>query len=113
MKKVTALLACVLLAGCASTKPVKVYTEPVKTQIAKPAQPRPVVLNNVNWMVVNKDNLQTFIDEQAKKQNSNNPVFVAITIDDYKKLSMNLAEIKRYIQQQKAVIVYYENAVSN
>lgn len=110
-----ALLAAVslVLAGCATTKTVEVKTEPVKLKIAKPPQPRPVELDNVKWMVVTKDNLQEFIDKQTKSQSSDNPVFIAITVNDYKKLSLNLSELKRYIAQQKSIIVYYEKAVSD
>lgn len=114
MKFAVALAAVSLtLAGCASTKTIDVKTEPVKVTIAKPAQPRPVELDNVKWMVVTKDNLDAFIEKQAKAQNNSNPVFVAITVNDYKKLSLNLSELKRYIAQQKSIIVYYEKAVSN
>ena len=37
--------------------------------------------------------------------------YVAISIKDYENLSDNFAELKRYIEQQKAIIVYYEKAV--
>ena len=30
---------------------------------------------------------------------------------DYETLALNMAEIKRYIEQQKSIIVYYENAI--
>jgi len=113
MKAAIVLAVSLALAGCASTKPIEVKTEPVKLNIAKPAQPRPVELDNVKWMVVNKENLNSFIEKQAKAQNSDNPVFIAITVNDYKKLSLNLSELKRYIAQQKSIIVYYEKAVSN
>lgn len=113
MKIAWALAAGLILAGCASTKTVDVKTEPVKLNIAKPAQPRPLVLNNVNWMVVTKDNLDAVIAKQSKEQNNSNPVFVALTMNDYKKLRLNLGELKRYISQQKSIIVYYEKAVSN
>jgi len=31
---------------------------------------------------------------------------------DYENLALNVAELRRYIEQQKQIIVYYENAVT-
>jgi hypothetical protein len=31
---------------------------------------------------------------------------------DYENLALNIADIKRYLEQQKQIIVYYENAVT-
>ena len=32
-------------------------------------------------------------------------------LGDYETLSLNMAEIKRYIEQQKQIIIYYEEAI--
>tara|TARA_B100002019_G_scaffold289794_1_gene306148 strand:- start:823 stop:948 length:126 start_codon:yes stop_codon:yes gene_type:complete len=32
-------------------------------------------------------------------------------VKDYENLSLNFAELRRYIEQQKQIIIYYENAV--
>ena len=34
-----------------------------------------------------------------------------MSVRDYETLALNMAEIKRYIQQQKEIIIYYEKAV--
>jgi predicted metal-dependent peptidase len=56
--------------------------------------------------------LDQFIAEEAKKQGNSNPVFVVMSTKDYEALSLNLAELKRYIDQQKQIIVYYEGATA-
>ena len=66
----------------------------------------------VNFRVVTKDNLDAFIQEIGKTQSSSNPVFVAISLNDYENLSLDLADLKRYIEQQKSIIVYYETVTS-
>ena len=38
--------------------------------------------------------------------------FVALSMKDYENLVLNVADIKRYLEQQKEIIVYYEKAVS-
>jgi len=37
--------------------------------------------------------------------------YIAISVKDYENLSLNFAELRRYIEQQKEIIVYYEEAV--
>tara|TARA_R100000544_G_scaffold27374_1_gene14248 strand:- start:683 stop:835 length:153 start_codon:yes stop_codon:yes gene_type:complete len=39
-------------------------------------------------------------------------LFYAISVRDYETLALNMAEIKRFIEQQKQLIVYYEKAVA-
>jgi hypothetical protein len=38
-------------------------------------------------------------------------VYVAISIKDYENLALNIAEIRRYLNQQTEIIIYYEEAV--
>ena len=37
--------------------------------------------------------------------------YVAISIKDYENLGKNFAELRRFIEQQKQIILYYEEAV--
>ena len=37
--------------------------------------------------------------------------YVAISVKDYENLAKNFAELRRYIEQQKSIILYYEKAV--
>ena len=39
--------------------------------------------------------------------------FVALSMRDYELLALNIAEIRRYLNQQKEIIVYYEKAVKD
>ena len=39
-------------------------------------------------------------------------LFYALSVRDYETLAINMAEIKRYILQQKQIIIYYEKAVA-
>ena len=50
-----------------------------------------------------------------EKFNSENAdfVFFALSVPDYENLSLNMAEMKRYIEQQKTIIVYYEKSINN
>ena len=79
-------------------------------QIPTVARPKPVQLNDVRVYVVNKDNLEDFIKEFT--DTNGELAFVALAIKDYENLALNVAELRRFINQQDEVILYYENAVS-
>ena len=72
------------------------------------ARPKPVQMNNIKIYVVNKDNYDMFVEEFAKKNGE--LVYIAISVKDYENLSLNIAELRRYLNQQKEIIVYYEEA---
>lgn len=85
-------------------------TNTVKTVVPIVAHPKKVQLNDVRIYVVSKINYDTFVKEFKAKNGADS--YIALSIKDYENLSLNFAEIKRYILQQKQIIVYYENAVS-
>ena len=40
-------------------------------------------------------------------------VFYAISVPSYENLALDMAELRRYIEQQKEIIIYYEKAVTD
>jgi len=58
---------------------------------------------------VSAENYQEFKKEFEAKNGSD--AYIAISVKDYENLSLNFAEMKRYIEQQKEIIIYYEEAV--
>lgn len=113
MKKIALLTVfAALLAGCATTKTV---STPVLQDRAPfiPASLVPAKQGPVNWIVLNKDNA---IEKLAELEKTQGIVAVfAVTPKGYENLSLNSAELRRYIKQQKAIIVamrqYYETPV--
>jgi len=88
---------------------IQVVTNTVKTTVPLVAQPKPVQMNRVKIYVVNKDNYEEFVKEFEAKNGET--AYIAISVKDYENLSLNFAELRRYIEQQKEIIVYYEEAV--
>tara|TARA_R110000868_G_scaffold408783_1_gene692427 strand:+ start:3786 stop:4094 length:309 start_codon:yes stop_codon:yes gene_type:complete len=84
-------------------------TNTVKTTVPIVARPKGVQLNDVKIYVVNKDNFEEFIAAYRKKNGGD--ARIVISVKDYENLSLNFAELRRYIEQQKEIIVYYEEAV--
>lgn len=109
-------LATVLLltSGCSflpkPEKEIVTVTELVERNIPTVPHPKPVQLNDVKIYVVSpEENYEEFIKEFESKNGGD--AYIAISVKDYENLSLNFAELRRYIEQQKQIIVYYEEAV--
>jgi len=106
------LLATILLSGCSTFIPepkVVTVTEIVERTIPTVPFPKQVQLNDVKIYVVSKENYEEFVTEFEKKNGGD--AYIAISVKDYENLSLNFAELRRYIEQQKQIILYYEEAV--
>lgn len=91
-------------------KQIVTVTEILAPKIAIVQHPKPVQLNKIKWYVVTEENIEQFI--QDFKDKNGELVFVAISVKDYENLSLNTAELRRYINQQKEVIIYYEESIT-
>ena len=107
------LLATLLLSSCSSFRAdpeIKIVTKIEKTVVPIVPMPKPVQMNDIKIYVVSpEENLEEFKKEFEAKNGAD--AYIAISIKDYENLSNNFAELRRYIEQQKAIIVYYEEAV--
>ena len=72
-------------------------------------RPKQLDLSDVDWYVVTERNMEEFL-EKFEKDNGD-IVFMAISVRGYENISLNLADLRRYILQQKEIIVYYEDSV--
>ena len=66
-------------------------------------------MSPIKWYVVTEENFEEFKEKFAKENGEF--LFYVISIRDYETLALNMAEIKRYMEQQKEIIIYYEEAV--
>ena len=115
MKKSVIYLAplVILLSSC-SWKPEKeiVTVETiVKPTIAIAQRPRPVEFDELKVKVITEENVQEVIQEM--KTNQGQFLVYALDPTTFKNLAIGIEEIKRYIQQQKDIIIYYEKAVKD
>ena len=107
------LLLLVTLSSC-SWKPEKEVV--VQTKIVKPVieikeRPKGVKMLPVKFYVVTEKNYEEF-KEKFKKDNGEF-VFYAMSVPSYENLALDMAELRRYIEQQKEIIIYYEKAVKD
>lgn len=64
----------------------------------------------VEWFVVNKDNLDEFLERI--KMSAGEVVFIAVTPKGYENLAIGIQDLRRYILQQNEIIAYYEAQAS-
>ena len=86
--------------------PVKVITETVKVEIYQPPLPQEISLTDVQFIVITKDNLTEKVAE-VERLLGGDFVVVAMTPKGYENMAGNLQELRRYIRQQKEIILYY------
>ena len=107
------LLLTLLLSSCGyirkPEKEIVVKTIEVQKIIPIQPQPKPVDMIDVKFYVVTEENFAEFKEKFMKT--NNDYVFYAISVHDYENLAFNMAELYRYITQQKEIMIYYEKAV--
>lgn len=110
MKKIILASCCLFLTACTET--TKVFDKPVLVEraelIVPPAQP--IMQSDMNWTVITPENYAAKVEELSTK---GNVVLFALTPQNYQNLSMNVAELRKYIQQQNAVIAAYKDYYKN
>ena len=112
-KILSLLLVLLLVSSCSSFRPdpeIKVVTKIEKTVVPIQPHPKPVTMNDIRIYVVSpSENFDEFKKEFEAKNGGDS--YVAISVKDYENLAKNFAELRRYIEQQKSIILYYEKAV--
>lgn len=103
-----------LLSSCSSFKPEKeiiTVEKIVKPTIAIALKPTPIVMKDADVIVVTEKNFEEVVSKIKQKQNGQFVVY-ALDLKSFENLAINMEQIKRYIEQQNEVILYYERAVT-
>ena len=107
------LLLTLLLSSCGyirkPEKEIVVKTIEVQKIIPIQPQPKPIDMIDVKFYVATEENYEEFKEKFMKT--NNDYVFYAVSVHDYENLAFNMAELYRYIRQQKEIMIYYEKAV--
>ena len=67
-------------------------------------------MGDIYFYIVTEDTFDEFKERFVKEQGDF--LFYAISVRDYETIALNMAELKRYIEQQQVIIIYYEKAVT-
>ena len=103
-----------LSSGCSyfknPLKTIEIKTVEVERVIPTQNRPKPMSMNNIHFYVVTEENFEDF-KKRFMEENADF-LFYSLSVRDYETLALNMADIKRYILQQKELIIYYEKAVA-
>lgn len=105
---IIAILGLTLLAGCSSTpRQIEISAKPIdKPKLVLPPAEE-LRLKDLTWVVINEENYKEVFEKL--KKDKKDPVLIGLTDDGYEILAMNMSDIMKLLQQQKAIIAAYQN----
>jgi hypothetical protein len=88
------------------TPPAKIVTQTEYVTPPAPIVPKadPLSLRDVEFIIVTPDNF-----EEVFAKLKGDKVLFALTSKGYEDIALNLSDVRAYIQQQKRIIILYEN----
>jgi len=113
MKLPLLLTSLLILTACGGRTPeaeVVLQTEYQKQNIPIQERPKAVDFPPVDWFVITEENLEEKLAEINSK--TGNVVMFTITPKGYENLAIGIADLRRYVKDQQAIIAYYEEALT-
>ena len=113
MKKLAIILSLALIAsGCSmiqpKAKPVSVTTIAKQQPMYHPPLPMEVQMDPVDWEILTPDSIQLYLDN-LKKGEAPRRAFYSLSSKEYENLSMDMADITRYITEILGIIRFYRD----
>ena len=100
-------LTAILLSSCAAgVKVIDTYTIEKKREPLALADPKPLALQDIDWIIITKDNAAETFDILTTKDTD--AVLFGLTDDNYEILSKNFAHIRAHIIKQRQIINQYK-----
>ena len=111
------LIASLTVNACSRSSEKEIVTVPtvVKTpkielpQIRIVSRPSPIKMKNSDIIVVTESNLEEVINRVKNTQGEF--VLYAMTAQSFESLALNFEQIKKFIETQNQIILYYEKSV--
>ena len=102
-------LATILLSSCvAGVKTLETYTIEKKREPLALDMPAPLELQDVDWIIITKDNADEVFEKIKNEKNGDYALF-ALTDNGYEKLALNFADIRNKIAEQRQIILSYKD----
>ena len=101
-------LIAILLSSCAAgVKVIDTYTIEKKREPLALADPKPLELQDIDWIIITKDNADEVFEKIKNDKNGDYALF-ALTDNGYEKLALNFADIRNKIAEQRQIILSYK-----
>ena len=102
-------LAIILLSSCAAgVKVIDTYKIEKKREPLALEDPTPLELQDVDWIIITKDNADEVFEKIKNEKNGDYALF-ALTDNGYEKLALNFADIRNKIAEQRQIILSYKD----
>ena len=102
-------LLAILLSSCAAgVKVIDTYTIEKKREPLALADPKPLDLQDIDWIIITKDNADEVFEKIKNDKNGDYALF-ALTDNGYEKLALNFADIRNKIAEQRQIILSYKD----
>ena len=113
MKKLAIIVSLALIvSGCSmiqpKAKPVSVTTIAKKQIMYHPPLPMEVQMDPVDWEILTPDSMQLYLDN-LKKGDAPKRAFYSLSSKEYEDLSMDMADITRYIKEILGIVKFYRD----
>lgn len=100
------ILTILLISGCSTTRSLEIFTKEVERIPLDLELPPVVVLEQINWKIINEGN-QEEVFAELKKANID-PVLFGLTDDDYELLQRNNVQMRNQIIRYRQIIEAYK-----
>lgn len=116
--RILSLLLLLFVTGCSTLQPaplvapepiIKTVTEFKTLEIYQPPLPESIKLEDVEFFVITEKNFEEQVARLEQMQGGTYVLF-GLTPQDYENMAYNLQELRRYVRQQKEIILYYRQA---
>ena len=101
-------LIAILLSSCAAgVKTLETYSIEKKREPLDLAMPAPLELQDIDWIIITKDNAEEVFEKVKNDKNGDYALF-ALTDTGYEKLALNFADIRNKLAEQRQIILSYK-----
>jgi len=101
-------LIAILLSSCAAgVKTLQTYKIEKKREPLDLTMPTPLELQDVDWIIITKDNADEVFEKIKNEKNGDYALF-AVTDTGYEKLALNFADIRNKLAEQRQIILSYK-----
>jgi|TARA_R110000744_G_scaffold55493_1_gene117310 hypothetical protein len=113
--KILLISFIVFISGCSSilskppkVAPIEIITVQKPAPLYHPPLPESIAPAEIKWKILNPETMREYITEY---DNGDAPAvaYYSLTTQGYENLSNNIADVKRYIRQNLAIIKYYRD----
>tara|TARA_R100000951_G_scaffold90459_1_gene78749 strand:- start:153 stop:542 length:390 start_codon:yes stop_codon:yes gene_type:complete len=111
LKLINSLVMLMILTNCSmlpTAKPVEVVTIAEPVPMYHPPLPLEVQMVDIDWAILTPEIMKEYLEDY---EDGSAPAiaYYSLTSKEYENLSMNMAEIKRYLRDTLSIVKFYRD----